>query len=353
MTHKTARIAVIGCGWWATEAHLPALAANPDATTAALVDPDPGRRAAAAERFPAEAVYDTVAELVARGGVDGAICAVPHHLHHELAAQALDAGLHTLIEKPMTIDPADARDLVARAECNQVELMVGYPWHYNSHAGRIKEALGAGRIGELEHVTCMFASTARDLYRGLPEQLEETLGYSVHAPAPGTYSDPASAGGGQGQTQLTHSAALLLWLTGLRVHEVSGWTADFELDVDLADAIAVRFESGANGVLSSTGGLIAGHDELLEYRLFGREGHVLLDVGAGTAAIHDRDGVERLPELPPAERYPQLAPADNLVDVILGRAANRSPGTLGSQVVELIDAMYSSQRSGAAVTVSG
>jgi predicted dehydrogenase len=319
---------------------------------AALVDPDPARRSSAAERFPAGAAYDTIAELLVAGGVDGAIIAVPHHLHHELAAQALDAGLHTLIEKPMTIDPADAHDLVKRAERNGAELIVGYPWHYNGQAVQIREALSAGRIGEIEHVTGVFASTARDLYRGHPEQLEAALKYSVHAPDPGTYSDPVSSGGGQGQTQLTHSAALLLWLTGLRVSEVAGWTANFELDVDLANAVAVRFESGANGVLSSTGGVIPGHDELLEYRIFGREGHVAFDAGAGTASIHDRDGVERLPELAEADRYPQLAPTKNLVDVILGRATNRSPGRLGSQVVELVDAMYRSQRTGAAVTLT-
>ena len=40
----TARIGVIGCGWWATRAHLPALRANPDAVIAGIADPDPANR---------------------------------------------------------------------------------------------------------------------------------------------------------------------------------------------------------------------------------------------------------------------------------------------------------------------
>ena len=47
----SARIGVIGCGWWATRAHLPALQANPDAVIAGIADPDPENRARAAERF--------------------------------------------------------------------------------------------------------------------------------------------------------------------------------------------------------------------------------------------------------------------------------------------------------------
>jgi len=48
-----ARVAVIGCGWWSTETHLPALTADERATIAALVDPDPARLAVAAARFGA------------------------------------------------------------------------------------------------------------------------------------------------------------------------------------------------------------------------------------------------------------------------------------------------------------
>jgi predicted dehydrogenase len=166
------------------------------------------------------------------------------------------------------------------------------------------------------------------------------------APQASTYSDPAIAGGGQAQTQLTHAAALLLWLTGLAPESVVAFTEEFELDVDLADVAAVRFRGGALGSLSSVGSVLPGHDELLELRLFGRDGHVVFDPNAGVASIHDRNGREELPAPEPAERYPHWAPADNLVDVVLGRAVNGSPAEVGLATVALLDAIYRSAAEG-------
>jgi L-rhamnose mutarotase len=72
---------------------------------------------------------------------------------------------------------------------------------------------------------------------------------------------------------------------------------------------------------------------------------VLFDVNGGRATIHLADGaVERLPELSAERRYPERAPADNLVDVVLGRAPNGSPADIGVASVELVDALYRSAR---------
>ena len=112
------------------------------------------------------------------------------------------------------------------------------------------------------------------------------LGYSVNPPGLNTYADPEIAGGGQGQTQVTHSAALLFLLTGLKPVSVAAMTEPFELAVDLADAVVTRFDNGAIGSLGSTGSVLPGHDEMLEYRIFGERGHILFDVNEGSAVIY-------------------------------------------------------------------
>lgn len=350
----SAKIGVIGCGWWATRAHLPALLANPDAIIAGIADPDVENRTRAAERFeiPRERVFADAKDMFAKAGLDAAIVAVPHSAHAAMARAVLEQGLHLLLEKPMTIAPADARALAALAEQRKVELIIGYPWHYNRQVLAVRDAIADGRIGKIEYVSCQFASIVRELYRGNPEPYRDILDYSVNPPGLRTYADPEIAGGGQGQTQVTHGAALLFLLTGLKPVKVAAMTEPFELAVDLADAISVRFANGAIGSLGSTGSVLRGQDEILEYRIFGDRGHITFDVNEGAAVIYGIEGeVHRLPGLPAEERYPDWAPADNLVDIVLRRGTNGSPASLGVLTVEFVDAMYRAAREGRTIDV--
>lgn len=350
----SAKIGVIGCGWWATRAHLPALQANPDAIIAGIADPDAENRSRAAERFeiPRERVFADAKDMLANADLDAAIVAVPHSIHAAMARAVLERGLHLLLEKPMTIAPSDARALAALAEQRGVELIIGYPWHYNRQVLAVRDAIADGRIGKIEYVSCLFASIVRELYRGNPEPYRDILDYSVNPPGLRTYADPEIAGGGQGQTQVTHSAALLFLLTGLKPVKVAALTEPFELAVDLADTVSVRFANGAVGSLGSTGSVLRGQDEILEYRIFGERGHITFDVNEGAAVIYGPEGeVHRLPGLPAEERYPDWAPADNLVDIVLKRGSNGSPASLGVLTVEFVDAMYRAAREGRTIDV--
>ena len=341
-----ARIGVIGCGWWATRAHLPALARNPAAVIAAIVDPDDGNRSRAAERFdvPEERAFADAADMYAAIELDGAIVAVPHALHAGVATGALDRGLHVLLEKPMTIRSDDAKELHELAVARGVELIIGYPWHYNAHATSLREVVRSGELGRLELIAAQYVAKARALYRGRPGELEAELGYPVHGPASDTYADPEIAGGGQGMTQTTHALALMLWLTEARAISLFALTEAHELEVDLVDGLLIRFEGGAIGTLASSGSLVRAEHERMELRVYGDEGHAIMDLSAGRAGVVSRHGTRDLEILPQQQRAPEGAPADNLVDVILGRDANRSPGELGWRTVALVEAMYRSSR---------
>jgi predicted dehydrogenase len=336
-----ARIGVIGCGWWSTYAHLPALAGDERADLVGVVDPDAERRAAAAERFGTRP-FASAAELLGAVELDGVVIAVPHAAHHEVARQALEADLHVLLEKPMVLEPRHGHELIELARARGRELIIGYPWHYNEQVLAVRAGLAAGRIGRIEYVTSLFASVVRELYAGRPESYRELFAYPMVGPASTTYSDPAVAGGGQAQTQVTHSAALLLWMTGLEVESVTALTESFELAVDLVDAAAIRFAGGALGMIGSTGSVRPSNAELLEYRIFGTEGDVLFDVNRGELDWRTEAGVERADVLPEDERYPEAAPARNLVDVVLGEAGNGSPAEIGLATVELVTAIYRS-----------
>src|SRR5262249_5726417 len=130
----SARIGVVGCGWWATYAHLPALESNDRAVIAGLAASDPARLAAAAERFRPERTFSSAEDMLSEADPDGVIIAVPHAAHHPMAKLALEHDVHVLVEKPMVIKPEHGHELVALAHERHRELIVGYPLHYNPQA---------------------------------------------------------------------------------------------------------------------------------------------------------------------------------------------------------------------------
>ena len=349
----TVKVGVVGCGWWATTAHLPAVLEHPDAELAAIAEPLDENRLRCERAFSPQHVFCDAASMLAEAELDAVVVATPHAHHYAPAASALARGLNVLVEKPMVLDPAQGRALCDLATENACQLIVGYPWHYNDQVVKLRDEIHAGRIGVIEHLSSTYASTARQLYRGHPGLLKDTLGFALAQPQATSYSDPEIAGGGQGQTQLTHSAALCLFLTDLRIRSVQASTARFELDVDLADAVAVRFDGGAIGSLDSVGSVQPGQEEICEVRIFGDSGHILLDAVGGRASIHGPGTVvDELLPLAEEARYPERAPANNLIDVTLGADTNGSPGVLGLRVVELLDAMYTSARQGRPVKVA-
>src|SRR5689334_8356750 len=170
MTEK-ASIAVVGTGWWATTAHLPALVAHPRVGKIVLVDinPEAGRKAAAKYNIPAPQVFTTVKEAkVAHPDLQGAIIAVTHHAHYQAAMDSLEQGLHVLIEKPMTIHARDAWALCEKADAFGLKILMGFTFPYMPHVIKAKSYIDEGLIGDIEYVACSMSSITYDLLKGHP-----------------------------------------------------------------------------------------------------------------------------------------------------------------------------------------
>ena len=208
----TARIAVIGTGWWSTTAHIPALQANPNADLVALADIRADAVAKAARHFGVERTYTDVHEMLAREQLDGVVIAVWHAAHYEAARPCLEQGLHVVLEKPMTLFAAHARHLTELSRARGCQLIIGYPWNYNPHVLRVKEVLGSGRLGGIRYINNMFASSVISLYRGDDSVHDDLYQYQVTGPGD-VYSDPVRSDGGQGHLQATHSVGLMLHMT--------------------------------------------------------------------------------------------------------------------------------------------
>lgn len=349
-----ARIGVVGAGWWSTRAHLPAIVANPDAELAAIAERVDSKRERAVSAFGPAAAYHDHRQMLENEDLDGVVIAVPHTAHFEVAMDALAAGAHLMLEKPMTVESRHAARLLEEASGRGLEIVVGYPYHFNQQVLTARDWIAAGEIGELLYIHSLFASIVWDLFRGDVDLVADAVGFTITPTGTDTYGDPALSGGGQAIVQITHSAALLLFMTGLAPAEVFAFMENKDLRVDLVDALAVRFEGGCIGTIDSTGSTVRTQEELLEYRIYGTGGHIWLDLSTSELGLYRADGsVVRNPADPKpagprayAEAYPEDAPVNNLVDVILGRDQNRSPAELGAAVVRLLEAAYESARTG-------
>lgn len=336
------RVAFVGCGWWTTFAHIPTALTIPGVEVVGISDSDPDRLAAAERQFGITAVFADAHRMLAEIECDVVVIATPNSTHYEYAKHALETGRHVMLEKPMVIDPAHGRELVDLAERSGRHLVIGYATHYNEHVIRLKAEIAGGRLGALENVACVYATIVRELYRGSPVTYKDVFGYTVHGPAAATYTAPALSGGGQGQSQLTHAAALMFWTTGLHPVEVAAFTSNADLPVDLVDAAVMRFDDGSIGSISTTGGVHPDHEEIIQLSIFGSEGHAVLDVTRGTCEIYDSAGVETLQSLPPERRVPEEGPLTNLIELVRGGGPNRSPAPIGATTAEFVAGMYAS-----------
>jgi predicted dehydrogenase len=349
---RKARIGIVGAGWWATEAHLPSLLAYDRAEVVGIADTSPERLAAAAVAYGIEDTYQDHRQLIEAASPDAVIVATPHAEHFGIARDALAAGANVLVEKPMTLDVGDADELVRLAEERRLHLVVGYTWHFNPQAQQIRALIAAGRIGQIQLAVVLQTSRVIEFLRGRPDRYQDARKFPVSAPGAATYSDPAVAGGGQGQTQVTHASALLFWLTGLQPAEVSAYNESFDLAVDLSAAISFRFDGGALGSIASIGSIHPQHPEQLELRLFGTDGVIVADLVAGSGTVYGARGqAEQLTTLSRNDVYPLHAPARHLADLVLAETENLAPGTLGALTVAFVDAAYRSGRNGRAQPV--
>ena len=338
---STARVAVIGTGWWATQAHIPGLLANADATLAAICDADPARLQAAASAYGIDRTYHDYQLMLRQEQLDAVVIATPHATHYAIARDCLAHGLHVLVEKPMTLYARDAKALVDLAREHERELIVGYPWNYTRLARRARELIASGAIGAGQFVSCVFNSYTFNLLSG-NDQSDRPGAYPVYGPG-AVYSQPHLSGGGHGHLQLTHSAGLMFFTTGLRARRVIALMQNHGLPLDLVDAITVEFEGGTLGMV---GGTSNARPSKLDLQIYCAEGNIDIDMITASARISGADALRE--EIAPIEEretsYPLHAPANNLVDVALGRAPNGSPGEVGWRTVELLDAAYRSAR---------
>ncbi|HVE14367.1 MAG TPA: Gfo/Idh/MocA family oxidoreductase [Elusimicrobiota bacterium] len=198
--------ALVGFGQVAEKAHLPAWSKAEGLRLSAVAEADPARRALAQKLLPEARAYASLEELLAREkGLAFADIATPPFLHGKQALAGLEAGLHVLCEKPLTLDRAELEALKAAAARSDRALFAVHNWKHAPLLAKLRELAASGAVGRLRHFE----------WHVLRNQPAVTAGANWR-------TDARLAGGGILVDHGWHAAYLLCALLGGRPRRVAG-----------------------------------------------------------------------------------------------------------------------------------
>eukprot|EP00746_Dinoflagellata_sp_MGD_P040119 gnl/MRDRNA2_/MRDRNA2_19681_c0_seq1.p1 gnl/MRDRNA2_/MRDRNA2_19681_c0~~gnl/MRDRNA2_/MRDRNA2_19681_c0_seq1.p1 ORF type:complete len:340 (+),score=69.06 gnl/MRDRNA2_/MRDRNA2_19681_c0_seq1:57-1076(+) len=280
--------------------------------------------------------------------VDGIIIASSHASHFPIAVEALNKGWHILMEKPMTADVNEAHSLVA--ELNRIggdkTFMVNNSANFREQAIRAHKLVQNGEVGKVEHVGCYMIRE-----RGFFDHPENTA-----------WCRPTGTmvGNGFAWGQLSHTLAWVYMVTGLSPVSVfchMGFST--QSGADLYDSASVKCSNGGTisvqGVASMPGAALKS-GKLIENKIFGTEGCLFysgddVEKASGSLELMRHDGKNQSFPGFDFENTSQEGDGPESLKAFIGACLGRpffnaADAAVGLKVVQTIDAMYKSAKSG-------
>jgi predicted dehydrogenase len=304
---------------------------------AAVCDTRPERAEALARRYDARP-FTRFEDVLADPAIQGIDLCVPHHLHAPLALQALEAGKHVLVEKPIATTVEDAERMVSLAEQRGLTLCVSEQYPFSPPFRRAREMIQAGEIGRIV--------TLRTHRVGYLEGIWLRDGWRQNA---------AVAGGGMLLDQGCHYTSIARMMAG-EVEAVAAFTSNTRPDWigDDTATLILRFRSGVIGEALYCWSTRTPHVGA-ECYVYGERGHLRINSGAPSLILYRPD----LPggqQIIMAEPQPMTVFARIIEDWVLaaqGQRAPTMPGREGLADLRVVMAAYRSARSGRVEPVDG
>ena len=344
MTHETGETAggriygfgIIGCGV-ISDTHLQAIQSLPNARVVAVCDTRPDLAQAQAAAYGA-VPYTDCAQMLQRDDLDVVNVVTPSGLHARLGRQVARAGKHVITTKPIDITLEAIDSLIAACRDHGVKLGVMLQLRSYPFFRRIESAVREGKLGRLYYGAAIVPWFRSHEYY-----------------AQGWQGTRALDGGGALMNQSIHYIDLLLALMG-KASEVCGFADNLAHEIEVEDlaTAAVKFASGAHGVIQGTTLTYEGLPARLE--LHGSRGNVRV-VGEdlqlwqieGEETYYDPEaGLHKGGAADPKSGmvgYAVQAHAEQIADVLAAIEEEREPKLSGEEArraVELILAIYQS-----------
>ncbi|QGN34539.1 Gfo/Idh/MocA family protein [Microlunatus sp. Gsoil 973] len=239
------RSLIIGCGVIGIH-HATVLTRHPDFAVTALVDVVPGKAEQVAENVAGEGaerpvVYESIAAALESGSVDLAVVCTPSGFHIDHALEALAAGKHVVVEKPLDVSVAKGRQFAesaAKANAAGQVVSVISQHRFDPGSALVRSSVEEQKFGRITSAVATMA-----WYR--------SQGYYDSGDWRGTW---ALDGGGAVMNQGVHTVDLLRWFCGrpTEIFAHTGQLAHERIEIEDTAVATVRFESGALAVIHMT-----------------------------------------------------------------------------------------------------
>jgi predicted dehydrogenase len=343
MSQGKVNFGVIGAGGIASRKTIPGMLRASNCRLVAVMDPvEPGT---IAQKFGGVRACSGITDLLADREVEAVYIASPVSCHAEQIRLAAEAGKHILCEKPLTLNLAQARQAVASCSQKGVFLQEGYMMKFHGAHQKIKELIGAGRLGKIVSMRAQLSCW--------------------YPPIPGAWrQDPATGGGGALIDMASHLYDLLEDFAG-PVRRLAALTGNLVHGYGSEDASTTLLEF-ASGAQASIDCFFCIPDEACRTRLeiYGSRGAILSEGTIGQSVGGQMEGLFSLQETGydaqqnkdvtrgfqslPFERIdPYQAECEYFANCVLsGRQPSINDGEHALHIMALIEAAYESNRTG-------
>jgi predicted dehydrogenase len=352
---ETYAISLIGCGRISSK-HIEAALANKERVKlVACCDPVLVRAQKRVQEYRAGlssggniVVYADYRDMLAQEKPDICSIATESGYHSRIAIDCLEAGAHVICEKPMALSTHDANAMVDAARHHNRKFAVCFQNRFNAPVQRARAAREAGRFGKMLHGM-------------IQVRWNRDIDYYAQAPWRGTWD----LDGGTLMNQCTHGIDLLQWMMGEDAVRVQAATRRFLRPIEAEDfgAAIVEFASGAVGIIEGSADVFPKNlNETLS--LFGEKGTVVIGglavnkietwrfADAQTVGDTEEEVLDPTAKDPPTVYgFGHTALYADFLDAL---EQDREPlvnGEAGKKALEIILAIYKSQKTGQPVTL--
>jgi len=255
------RIGIIGLGGMGSN-HLSVIEAGKikNLRVAAICDVVPSKMDRHGDKY---LKFTDSAKLIRSGEVDAVLVATPHYFHTTIGIDALKCGVHTLVEKPISVHKEDAEKLIAAHTDSKVVFSAMFNQRTDPHYIKLREIIAGGMLGEISRVNWIITDWFRT---------------QAYYDGGGWRATWAGEGGGVLLNQCPHNLDLMQWLFGMPVSVRAYCKIGSRHEIEVEDAVTAYLEyaNGGTGVFITTTGEAPGTNRL---EVCGDNGKIVVESG--------------------------------------------------------------------------